>query len=140
MIRKMSLLFTLLAAASLLLAACGPQEDAPSPQDPAGEVPGSGPDGELMEIGAQVYQDQCASCHAPDGSGLPPSFPPLDGNGFVIGNPIPVIDVVVHGRNAMPPFGGILTDQEIAGVITFIRGSWTNMASPIEVEAVQANR
>jgi mono/diheme cytochrome c family protein len=140
MTRKMSLLFTLVLTASLVLAACGPRDDAPQPQDPAGEVPGTGQTDELMEIGARVYQDQCASCHGPDGMGLAPTFPPMDGNQFVQGDPIQVINIVVHGRNGMPPFGGILTDEEIAGVVTYIRGAWNNNASPVTVEAVQANR
>lgn len=129
----------ILAAVSLLLSACTPSDNSPSPQLPEGELPGTGTD-DLRQIGQTVYMDNCASCHMEDGQGQLPNFPALDGNEFVMGDPQPVIEVVLHGRGAMPPFGGILTDEEVAGVVTYIRSAWTNIAAPVEPQAVQSIR
>jgi cytochrome c oxidase subunit II len=138
MFRKFSFLLAILLTASLLLAACG-TDDGPSPQFPEDEeVPETGVD--LMQIGQQVYINQCASCHMDNGLGQLPQFPALDGNELVIGDPHPVIEIVLHGRGAMPPFENVLTDEEIAGVVTYIRGAWTNMAPPVEPQTVQDAR
>src|SRR5690554_7373717 len=32
---------------------------------------------ELMERGEKAYASACASCHQPDGTGMPPAFPAL---------------------------------------------------------------
>jgi cytochrome c len=34
----------------------------------------------LMNFGETVYATHCASCHAADGRGMPPDYPPLAGN------------------------------------------------------------
>ena len=34
----------------------------------------------LLHFGQTVYEAQCASCHAADGRGMPPEYPPLAGN------------------------------------------------------------
>lgn len=46
----------------------------------------------------------------------------------------------IHGRQGVPAFGGELSDQEIAAVISYIRSAWGNDASPVWPEDVQAVR
>jgi cytochrome c6 len=137
MMRISKALFWLLPAV-LLLAACG-GADLPPSDSPAG-VPETGDDLERLRVGQMVYQAQCATCHGENGEGRPPTFPALAGSPSVTGDPIQVIDVVLHGRNGMPPFAGILTDEEVAGVVTYIRASWTNLAGPVTPETVQSVR
>ncbi len=36
----------------------------------------------------------------------------------------------------MPPLGPALTDEQIAGVLTYIRRAWEHGASPIQVKDV----
>ena len=36
--------------------------------------------GELLQQGQKIYHDQCAKCHADNGLGMPPNFPPLANN------------------------------------------------------------
>lgn len=38
----------------------------------------------------------------------------------------------------MPPFGHVLTDEDIAAVLTYVRGSWGNKSS--EVSLLQVMR
>jgi cytochrome c oxidase subunit 2 len=95
---------------------------------------------ELMNTGATVYEKNCAACHQADGSGMPPTFPPLDGSTIVQGEKLEHMKVVVNGRvdKGMPAFGKQLSAVDIAAVITFERNSWGNktddMVTPAEVQ------
>ena len=113
----------------IFLTACSAQTD----ENPGGDG--------LLETGERVFVNQCASCHQQNGAGLEPTFPALAGNPFVVSaDPTPVIQTVLNGRGVMPPFDGILPDQDIAGVISYVRNAWTNKASTVTVEQVQAAR
>ncbi|HEX9180943.1 MAG TPA: cytochrome c oxidase subunit II [Burkholderiales bacterium] len=83
---------------------------------------------ELKAMGEKVYATNCAACHQPNGKGLPPAFPPLDGSKVVNGPKADQINVVLNGRQgtAMQAFGKQLSDAEIAAVITYTRNSWGN--------------
>jgi cytochrome c oxidase subunit II len=86
--------------------------------------------------GGQLYAQHCAACHMPTGEGMEPTFPALAGNEFLLGDPHGPIGVVLHGRGAMPAFGGQLSDDEIAAVISHERTSWGNEAGPVDAQAV----
>ncbi len=100
--------------------------------------------------GATTYTANCASCHQPGGKGLAGSFPPLAGNPIVSGDSQKVIHIVKYGLSGkimvgpdayngmMPPWGTQLSDDQIAGVITYIRSSWGNGASPVSAAEVAA--
>jgi hypothetical protein len=47
----------------------------------------------------QLYNSLCSPCHQPDGKGAPGRIPPLAGSEWVIGNKVPLIDIVLHGLN-----------------------------------------
>jgi ubiquinol-cytochrome c reductase cytochrome b subunit len=83
--------------------------------------------------GAQVFAQNCSTCHGANGQGQPSVAPPLAGNPFVTGNPAAVINVVengLHGQTIMgqtfgapmPPWKGSLSKSDLAAVITYIRG------------------
>ena len=40
----------------------------------------------------------------------------------------------------MTPFGGLLNDQEVADVLTYVRNAFENQASPISAEQVKMVR
>ena len=99
--------------------------------------------------GAMVYQTNCSSCHQPDGKGLRGAFPPLAGNPLVTGNPTAVIAVVKNGLDGrvvvngvaysgiMPHWSGVLSDDQIASVITYIRSAWHNSAPGVSAAQVR---
>jgi glucose/arabinose dehydrogenase/mono/diheme cytochrome c family protein len=111
----------------------------------------------LFLKGKEIYSRDgyCGTCHQPDGKGLPASgFPPLSGN-WVTGNQDRMIKIIlkglygpmeVDGKNypgqvPMTPFGGMLKDEEVAAVATYVRNSFGNKASaviPAKVKAVRA--
>jgi mono/diheme cytochrome c family protein len=104
--------------------------------------------GNVSARGAMDYLNSCAACHLSSGQGYVSTFPALAGNPVVnAADPASLISIVLHGgtepataaapaRFTMPPFGGRLSDQEIADIVTFIRSSWGNQAPAVAPEQV----
>jgi len=100
--------------------------------------------------GGRLYVTNCSSCHQSNGQGLPGEFPPLDRNPVVTGDASIVIEIVKLGMSGkrdingvtydgtMPAWGQLLSDGDIAAVVSYIRTSWHNVASPVSVSDVQA--
>jgi cytochrome c oxidase subunit 2 len=83
---------------------------------------------ELMNLGADVYATQCATCHQADGEGLAPGFPALSGSQVTTGPLADNIEVVLHGRDgtAMPAWGTTLSATDIAAALTYTRNAFGN--------------
>ena len=103
--------------------------------------PGSSSDG------GRIYVTNCSSCHQPDGKGVAGVFPALAGSPAVTGDPRRTIAIVKFGLRspttepvggAMPAWNGLLSDQSIADVVTYIRFAWHNAASPVSAGQVRA--
>jgi mono/diheme cytochrome c family protein len=78
--------------------------------------------------GAAVYSHVCQSCHMADAMGAMGAgagYPALakDAKLKEAGYPIAVI---LHGQKAMLPLGGLLSDQQIADVVNYVRGHFGN--------------
>jgi mono/diheme cytochrome c family protein len=104
-----------------------------------------------MEQGKKVYVKNCLACHMADGGGVPGLNPPLGKTEWVTGDKKRLINVLLKGLNdpivvngeeyANPmPAVEYLTDQEIADVLTYIRGSFGNKASAVSPAEVKALR
>ena len=101
----------------------------------------------LFEKGKTIYATLCAACHQPHGFGLDGLAPPLVDSEWVLGKPEVLARIVMHGlagpvkvigrtyNLAMPPLPQ-LTDEDIAGVLTYIRREWEHTASAIETTNV----
>jgi len=100
--------------------------------------------GDARQPGQAVFEDHCADCHRTNGQGLPATFPALNKNPFVLGDPKPVIATVLKGRKGnlgrMPSWADKLNDQQIAAVVTYIRQAWSNRAAPVTPALVAATR
>lgn len=101
---------------------------------------------ELKQRGEKVYTANCAVCHQATGKGVPGAFPPLDGDPVVNGPRAAQINVVLNGKTdgsmQMPAWKAVLSDTEIAAVITYTRNNWSNKAQenivqPAEVLAAR---
>ncbi len=90
---------------------------------------------ELFQQGRKVFEDNCAACHRLSGEGLPGTFPALNGDPFVVGDPAPVIATVLNGRKGklgqMPTWKDQLNDQQVAAVVSYIRHAWSNKATAV---------
>lgn len=111
---------------------------------------------DLAATGQKIYSTVCIACHQPTGQGLPPMFPPLAGSDWVAAKkPDRMIRMVLHGFTGpftlngkpfvspapiMPPQGGALSDEQIAGVLTYVRSNFGNKAGPVSPAEVKAIR
>lgn len=98
--------------------------------------------------GGALYAQQCAACHQANGEGLAGAFPPLVGAEWVTEDPETPIKIVLGGlsgpitvkgqtyNGAMPAFGAVFDDAQVAAVVTYIRGAWENEASEVSAEQV----
>ena len=95
---------------------------------------------ELMALGEEKYNMICAACHKVDGKGLPPMYPALKGSSYAVGYPISRhIDIILYGSpgSAMQSYENMLSNEEIAAVVTYERNAWENntndIVEPVEV-------
>jgi len=86
---------------------------------------------ELLAKGKDVYAANCVSCHQAHGNGVEGLFPALNGSAIVNGDAAAMIDLVLNGKNLMPPFKDQLNDADLAAVMTHERNSWDNTAKDI---------
>lgn len=104
--------------------------------------------GDDSKPGASVYIDNCAACHRTDGHGYTRVFPALAGNPVLqTADATSLINIVLNGGTlpathaapstfTMPAFAWRLSDQEVADVVSFIRGSWGNKGAPVNASDV----
>ncbi|MGJ8723630.1 MAG: PVC-type heme-binding CxxCH protein [Roseibacillus sp.] len=107
--------------------------------------------------GFEIYHREgyCGTCHQDDGKGLPAAgFPPLAGTEWVKGDPEVMTKMVLHGligpievngvkypgQVPMTQFGGLLNDEEVAAVMTYVRNSFGNKAAPVKPSDVKKVR
>jgi cytochrome c oxidase subunit II len=93
---------------------------------------------ELMQRGAQVYAANCQACHQPNGQGLKPAFPALDGS-KVVASKQDQIAILLNGKNAMPAWKQ-LSDVELAAVATYTKNSWSNKHGVVQPTEFAASR
>ena len=112
-------------------------------------------DQQAYKLGAAVYQREshCATCHQTHGKGNANVYPPLTRSPWVNGSEERLIKMSLHGlwgeitvggktygpARGTPPmtaFRDLLDDKEMAAVLTFVRNTWDNQASPIRPETV----
>lgn len=105
---------------------------------------------DFEEPGSQIYYEYCSSCHSTNGLGYYPHQPPLAGNPVVLDqDPVSLINLTLNGSlrviaehgpdvNDMPYFRTLLTDQQIADSLTYIRNAWGNEAPAVtEAQVVE---
>ena len=110
--------------------------------------------------GARLYEMHCAQCHGKKGQGVggadaPNAYPALAGNRAVtMTQTVNLVQMVLGGGYApatqanprpfgMPPFALILSDSDVAEVLTHIRRSWGNQAGTVtvlDVNRIRANQ
>ncbi|NUZ04479.1 cytochrome c [Schlegelella sp. ID0723] len=118
---------------------------APAPQGAASAGP-------VNPRGAQLYAQHCEECHGTDGRGVPNAYPPLAGNRAVtMDPPANLVHIVLQGGYApatagnprpfgMPPYAGVLSDDDIADLLTHLRGAWGNRGGTVSTLDVRRYR
>lgn len=107
----------------------------------------------LAQDGGQLYTLYCSACHGADGKGAANgTFPPLAMSPWVADEADRAVKIVLHGLNGpvtvlgksynleMPPQGAAMLDDQIAAVLTYVRSTWGNKATPVGAEQVKKIR
>jgi mono/diheme cytochrome c family protein len=109
-------------------------------------------DAAVMKKGERIYADECSGCHTPNGKGTHGLFPSMNGSPAVQqADPTSLMRVVLRGARsvatdaaptgpAMPAFAWLLTDEEVAAVLTYVRNAWGNAAPPVAARDVTKAR
>lgn len=102
--------------------------------------------------GSKIFSTTCSVCHQMDGAGKEGLWPPLAGSEWVMGGEAKLVRIIIHGltgpvevagetfSGAMPGWGAVLEDRDIAAVATYIRSAWGNKAAPITAAKVTSIR
>jgi mono/diheme cytochrome c family protein len=116
---------------------------------PASPAPPAEPAGfAWRELGAETYQRNCMACHGEIGEGVPGFVASLRESPRVRApDAEEVIYAVLTGaprgvdlRSQMPAFADLLSDQQVAAVVNYIRNSWGNAAPAVNPERVRTVR
>jgi len=101
--------------------------------------------------GSVQFQSYCAACHQYDGQRMGEA-PPLAGSPWVTGPEDRIIKIVLHGVHGpmqvdsrtydqeMPGFGRILSDAEVASLLSFVRRRFGGPSDPITPATVSRVR
>jgi mono/diheme cytochrome c family protein/glucose/arabinose dehydrogenase len=116
-----------------------------------------GEDLEIFAKGKKIYETEgyCITCHQESGTGLQQAgYPTLVNQKWVTGNEERLIKLALHGlygpmdvmgnhyegQVPMMPFKGLLNDEEVAAVLTYVRNAFGNKASVIKPNLVKEVR
>jgi len=108
-------------------------------------------------LGKTLFEKNCAPCHMVNGVGSPAiNAPPLAGSEWVNAEgPNRIVRIVLNGlqgpiqvtgkqfgAGVMVPWRDALKDDEIAAILSYVRGNkeWGNSAGPVQAEQVKAIR
>lgn len=105
--------------------------------------------------GAALFASSCQTCHAADGNGISSLAPPLNKSEWVTGDKDKLISIVLYGLTGPVKIKGHvyeapeisadmpgiahsdeISDDDVAQVLSFIRGSWQNNAGKISIDEV----
>ena len=102
-------------------------------------------DPQVVSVGARIYAQQCATCHGVRGEGQPDwrergpdgllPAPPHDPSGHTWHHPDSQLFAITKFglaklidqpdyKTAMPVYGGVLSDDEIVAVLSWIKALW----------------
>lgn len=135
----------LVTSAVLLLAAAGALAGGEAPAQAAAPA-------DTLPPGQRLYGRHCLSCHQADGYGVPNMQPAITGGTWVKGDPKALALFVMTGgfdsaqrkagatsHNVMPSFQQ-LSDEDLAGILTYIRQKFGGGASAVSAADVAAAR
>jgi mono/diheme cytochrome c family protein len=97
-----------------------------------------------FDRGREVYTNICQACHQADGRGQDKVAPSLIASPLALAAPGIPARVLLNGKDGsvglMPPIGSALDDDQTAAVLTYIRRSWGNAATPVDASLIRTIR
>lgn len=82
--------------------------------------------------GETLFANVCRGCHMADGKGAvgAGTYPSLARNSNLQAREYP-ISIVVNGQRDMPPFGAMMSDDQVAAVVNYLRTHFDNHYSDV---------
>ena len=120
-----------LAFAVAILAALAPPSfmaQAQSAPPPPASAPALSPGFRFFETsGEELFVNVCRGCHMSDARGAAGAgaYPSLASNALLAASGYPVA-VVVNGQRGMPAFGSMMSDDQVAAVVNYLRTHFGN--------------
>ena len=106
----------------------------------AQDAPGGGPTAvEVSDEGREVYEQICQACHMADargGGATGARIPALAANPRMADKDYPTI-ILLKGRGAMPWFSDMLTPDQMAAVLTYVRGHFNDYQDPVTIADIE---
>ncbi len=105
-----------------------------------------------VDPGKTRFETYCAGCHLNEGPWMMGEAPPLAGSSWIAGPESRAIKIVLHGlrgtievngktyNQEMPSFGPVLTDADIASLLSYARRRFGGVDLTISDSAVAAIR
>ena len=105
----------------------------------------------LYDKGKTIYSTICVACHQPTGLGMAGLAPPLVNSDWVLGAPDKIIRIVTQGLSGPVDVDGtkwqlempglpIFDDEQVAGILTYIRREWEHTGTPVAPSFVTSVR
>ena len=94
------------------------------------------------KTGEQLFANVCRACHMSDAKGATGAgtYPALAGNPNLVSSGYPV-GIVVNGQRGMPAFGEVMSDDQVAAVVNYVRTHFgNNYQDAVTTEDVRAAR
>ncbi len=120
------------------------------PDGKATQLPETMTPTQLMDRGKDVYAQNCAACHQPNGEGIKGAFPPLAKADYLMADKERSIHILLEGLEGPITVNGEsynsvmplvkLNDADVASVLTYIRNSWGNKGEPVTQAEVKKAR
>ena len=81
----------------------------------------------VEKSGEELFANVCRGCHMSDGKGATGAgtYPSLAGNSNLEASGYP-LGIVVNGQRGMPPFGEMMSDDQVAAVVNYVRTHFGN--------------
>jgi mono/diheme cytochrome c family protein len=122
-LRGIAFIVTMLAASLPVSCTAQAQSTGSSASEPAF----SAGFGFVEKSGEQLFAGVCRGCHMSDGKGAAGAgtYPSLAGDRNLEASGYP-IEVVVNGQRGMPPFGSMMSNDQVAAVVNYLRTHFDN--------------
>jgi mono/diheme cytochrome c family protein len=96
----------------------------------------------VEKAGEQLFANVCRACHMSDAKGATGAgtYPSLAGDPNLVSSGYPV-GIVVNGQRGMPAFGEVMSDDQVAAVVNYVRTHFgNNYQDAVTTEDVRAVR
>lgn len=116
------------------------------PASEAVKIPSTRTKEERLALGKRLYDTNCLACHQGNGEGIPAAFPPLAKSDYLMADKKRSIKVMLEGLSGEITVNGVkyngvmpkvvMSDDEIANVLTYIRNSWGNSGDAVTLNEI----